>query len=222
MSEGDNPNSSNGCQQNKGFAVPSPAQGPPTIRSDSVTTDHSQKGVDVISSLEQSLWSKEETERIHGETELISLAKSSTELRSRVIHDLMKSVESEDELDGHHFVLIKTFLFWSSATIIFADIKAVEAIDVMIRCIDSSNGLSGNMGEPPSAYALVRMGTIAIPKLSDALHNEPNSMNRVRIVLCLSRIGGLQARAALRSAFRTERNKGVRYYIQRSLSPHAG
>jgi hypothetical protein len=208
-----------GCRQNKSPANHSLAMNFFLVGGGGATVDHLQKEGDDISSLEQSLWSKEPTVRTHGQTELISLAKSSPDLRSRIIQDLMKSVESEDELDGHHFVLVNTFLFWRSATIIFADIKAVEAIDVMIKCIDSSNGLSGNMGEPPSAYALVRMGTITIPKLSQALHNEPNSANRVRIVLSLSRIGGPEATAALRKGLRTETDKGVRYYINRALSP---
>jgi HEAT repeat protein len=209
---------SHGCQQSKRPENYSLTLNSSPVRSDAASAEHSQKEGDVISNLEKSLWSKEPSVRTHGETELLSLAKSSAELRNRVIQELMKSVESQDELDGHHFVLINTFLFWRSATIIFADLQAIEAIDVMIRCIDSSNGLSGNMGEPPSAYALVRMGTIAIPKLSQALHNEPNSANRVRIVLCLSRIGGPQARAALRESLKTETNKGVRYYINRALS----
>jgi HEAT repeat protein len=178
----------------------------------------SDKEVDVIDGLEKSLWSDDQAVRTRAETEIISQAKSSSELRTRIIKDLLKTVESEDELDGHHFVLNKTFLFWRSTTIIFADLRAVEALDAMIRCIDSSNGLSGNMGEPPSAYALVRMGPVAVPKLSEALLNEPNSASRVRIVLCLSRIGGPEAMTALKEALKTEKNKGVRYYINRALS----
>ena len=209
----------NGCQQKKGPAGHSLAVILPPVGSEGATADYSQKEGDVISSLEQSLWSKEPAVRTHAESELISLAKSSHEFRKRVVQDLMKSVESQDELDGHHFVLEKTFLFWRGATIVFADIKAVETIDVMIRCINSSNGLSGNGGEPPSAYALVRMGTVAIPKLSQALRNEPNSTHRALVVLCLSRIGGPEARTALRRGLKTETDKGVRYYINRALSP---
>ncbi len=208
-----------GCRQNKSQANRSLTMNLVPVEADGANSTHLLQEGDVISSLEQSLWSKEPVVRTHAETELISRAKSSPDLRSRIIQDLMKSVEGQDELDGHHFVLVSTFLFWSGATIIFADIKAVEAIDMMIRCIDSSNGLSGNAGEPPSAYALVRMGTITIPKLSQALHHEPSSANRIRIVLCLSRIGGPQARAALREGLKTETNKGVRYYINRALSP---
>ena len=138
--------------------------------------------------------------------------------RISIIKDLLRTVESEDELDGHHFVLNRTFLFWRSTTIIFAEVRALEALDVMIRCIDASNGLSGTQGEPPSAYALVRMGPVAVPKLSEALINEPNSANRVRIVLCLSRIPGPEAVAALKRVLKTETNKGVRYYINRALA----
>jgi hypothetical protein len=206
-----------GCQSNKGPVNHSQSVNSPPVRSD--TTGQSQTDSDVIRSLIESLSSNEPTVRTHSERELINLAKSSAELRGQVIQELMKSVESKDELDGHHFVLEDTFLFWSSATLVFADIKAVEAIDVMIRCIDSSNGLSGNMGEPPSAYGLVRMGPVAIPKLAQALRNEPNRTHRARIVLSLGRIGGPQARAVLRRALKTETDKGVRYYINWALHP---
>jgi hypothetical protein len=149
--------SSIGCRRNKSEANRSTAMNLVPVAAGRASAQSQNEG-DVISGLERSLWSKQPSVRTHAETELISLAKSSPDLRGRIIQDLMKSVESEEELDGHHFVLVNTFLFWSSATIIFADIKAVEAIDVMIRCIDSS-------------------------------------------------------------ALKTERNKGVRYYIKTALSP---
>jgi HEAT repeat protein len=61
------------------------------------------------------------------------------------------------------------------------------------------------------------MGTIAIPKLSQALSQEGDGYKRIRIVLCLSRIGGPQAKEGLKKALSSEKDESVRRYIRRAL-----
>jgi hypothetical protein len=50
---------------------------------------------------------------------------------------------------------------------------------------------------PPAVLALVRMGGIAVPKLAQALLHAPIAYKRIAIVLCLSRIGGPEAKSAI-------------------------
>jgi hypothetical protein len=100
--------------------------------------------------------------------------------------------------------------------------EALEAVDVMIKCIHCGNGYTGNMGEPPASYALVRIGRLAIPKLSEALVHDPNGYKRIKITLCLGRIGGSEAKLALRRALRSEPEKDVRDEIKFVLSEMAG
>lgn len=77
------------------------------------------------------------------------------------------------------------------------------------------------MGEPPASDALIRMGGLAVRQLSEALQNDPNGYKRVKIALCLSRIGGPEARLGLKRALHTEREKDVRDNIKFVLAEMA-
>lgn len=74
------------------------------------------------------------------------------------------------------------------------------------------------MGEPPASYALVRMGKPILPRLSKALSQERDAYKRMKIVLCIARIGGSEAISYLEQALRTESNKEVRNVIKFNLS----
>ncbi len=170
-----------------------------------------------ILALVSSLSSEDETVRVNAERELVSF-QTSQEKRKIVIQELLESVRQQGELDGTHTILTSTvFVYWRSVTQIFAELKASEAIDAMIKCVHCSNGYTGTMGEPQASYALVRMGDIAVPKLSEALLHEPDGYKRVKIVLCLSRIGGPKTRQALKRALRFEKEKAVREHIEFAL-----
>lgn len=146
--------------------------------------------------------------RTAAEDELLKMAQSSTSRRETVISALLNSVRQIPELNGSHTDLsVTTLAFWESFTSLAWRLKAIEAIDAMITCIHCSNGYSGNMGEPPAAYAIVRMGPPAVPKLSDALLQEDNGYKRINLVLCLSRIGGPESKRALTKALSTEKDK---------------
>ena len=130
----------------------------------------------------------------------------------------LSSVKAEKELDGTHNILQTSFPYWQSVTNIFVELDASEGVDVLIRCVQCSNGYSGSMGEPPASLALVRMGKTILPKLSNALTEENDPYKRAKIVLCIARIGGSEAITNLERALRTERNKDVREVIKFNLS----
>lgn len=183
---------------------------------ESVATSKSPQ--ESIQTLVLSLISPEELVRNAAASKLLKTAQASPDERNAVIKEIMASVAQKPELDGTHTVLSPViFEYWRSVTMILMELKASEAIDAMVACIQCSNGYSGTMGEPPASYALVRMGGIAIPKLSHALLNEPNGYKRIKIVLCLSRIGGPQAKSALKKALSSESDKTVREYIKSAL-----
>jgi HEAT repeat protein len=173
-----------------------------------------QRYSDHIEGLINSLQSQEDSKRENAEHELIRLALRSSENRHAVISALLKSVENIDELNGSHTVLAKSFPFWSSVTAILGKVKATEAINVLIRCVHCSNGYTGSLGEPPASMALIEIGAPAIPQLSEALLKDPNGYKRVKIALCLGRIGGSKARLALERALRSETEKDVRDRIE--------
>ena len=137
--------------------------------------------------LNSSLSSEDDRVRTAAEKELIRLGQGSSEQRKRVIQELLQSVEKQDDLrNGRCLVLGAKFSYWSSVTNIIAELKAVEAIDLLIKTIHCGNGYSGSLNEEPSLDALIKMGRMAIPKLSKALKQEPNVYIRIRISHCLS------------------------------------
>ena len=178
----------------------------------------SQSDDSVVTTLVGSLWSPERQVRKDSERKLIVLAQTSPQKRELVINKLLNVVNGQPELDGTHNILNTSFDFWSSVTKIFAELDATEAVDVLIRCIQCSNGYSGHMGEPPASVALVRMGQAVLQKLSNALTRDPNAYRRMKMVLCIARIGGSEAISALEQRLQAERDKDVRKMIRFNLS----
>lgn len=152
---------------------------------------------------------------------LIEFAQTSQTARGSVIRDLVQAVDREEELDGTHQVLKKTFLFWKTVNIVFLKLKAVEATEVLVRCIECSNGYTGSFGEPPASITLVRLGNLVLAKLSTALMSERDPSRRISIVTCISRIGGPDAIAVLKRGLRAERDPRVRNAIRSSLTNRA-
>lgn len=169
-------------------------------------------------SLISSLSSEEESRRVEAEHEIIGLARTSPQQRKKIVQELLISVEEQDKLDGRHGFLGETFPYWSSVTTIFAELKSREAIDVMVKNIHCGNGYSGSLGKQPAYDALVRMGKITVPKLSEALLHESDVYKRGQIVRCLGNIGGAQAKMVLKRALHSERDKEVLNYIKNALS----
>ena len=156
--------------------------------------------------------------RTAAENHLKSLGRTSPNLRKEVISELLNAIQLEPELAGGHLVLsTPIFEFWESATNIILSLRITEAIDAMIACVHCSNGLAGSMGEPPAFIALTRMGTIAIPKLSRAILQEPDGYKRLRIVACLSAIGGPKAKLTLKNALSKEKDQTIREHILKAL-----
>lgn len=165
-----------------------------------------------------SMSSSDDAVRTAAEDELLKMAQSSSAGRDTVIRELLNAVRRMPELDGSHPRLSPaTFTFWESFTTLMWRLKATEAIDAMVTCIHCSNGFSGNMGEPPAKWALVQIGTPAVPKLSDALLHDSNGYKRIHVIICLSQMDRPEAKAALKKALKAEKDKDIRSYIRRAL-----
>lgn len=181
---------------------------PPSIQTDDT----------VVATLVSSLWSTKDEDRADSEEKIIAFAQKSPAKRELVINKLLSSVNAEKELDGTHTILNTSFLYWKSVTNIFVELNATEAVDVLIRCVQCSNGMTGNFGEPPASVALVRMGKPILPRLSKALGEELDAYKRMKLVLCIARIGGSEAISYLEQALGSETHKDVRNVIKFNLS----
>lgn len=171
-----------------------------------------EAGDDKATRLVRELQSDDEVERTRAKKGLRFLARES---RPRVIHELVKLVQgSERKLrttSRAHYDA------WSFAAELLGKLKATEAVDVLIACIDCNNGMGGLSAHRfPAFRALIMIGSEAIPKLTEALSNTRPS-TRSRAALALGEIGGSDAKKALEHALLSERHEDVVKSIQIAL-----
>lgn len=108
---------------------------------------------------------------------------------------------------------------WTSVAAIFGTLKAVEALDLLIGCLDCNSGeASSSAGAYPALRAAIRIGPDAVPKLSAALFSSPDPHIREFAARALSTIGGKDAKAALERASLTEKDQAVTANIKMSLA----
>jgi HEAT repeat protein len=144
---------------------------------------------------------------------LLDLAKESPECRDVVINGVIGALNTADvENDDSAFRL------WAKGSGILGQLKAVEAVDLLIAHLDLSDGLfSASMVHEPVVPAIVKMGQVAVPKLSLALKTNPKKKIRLAAAYCLGDIGGSEALDAMKSALGSETEECVRRFITLTL-----
>jgi len=98
-----------------------------------------------------------------------------------------------------------------------ADLKATEALDLLIANIDFTNGFESSLNDFPALVAILEIGAPAIPKLQIALKNDSVPHRRKFAALCIAYIGGDQARRALTNALPVETDPCVKKFLELSL-----
>ena len=142
-------------------------------------------------------------------------AAQSRECRDAVVNDLMRAL-NEADLENDR----SAFFLWRKGSGILGELKAVEALDLLIDHLDLNDGLfSASMYHQPVVPAVESMGEVAVPKLGFALKHHPNRDVRLAAALCLADIDGSAALQELNSALDTETDKCVRRFITFSLQP---
>lgn len=146
-------------------------------------------------------------------SKLIDEAKESRECRVAVIKDLMRALNEADLQNDQ-----SAFLLWARGSGILGELKAVEALDLLIDHLNLNDGLfSASMVHQPVVPAVESMGEVAIPKLGFALEHHPNRDIRLATALCLADIGGSEALVVLKDALNSETDECVRRFITLSL-----
>lgn len=173
---------------------------------------------DYIQRLISALSEENNDERLKAQTEILRLAEESPVNRETIIRHLIRSVE-DLKLEGKLVLEPPAFKFWSSATQIFSRLKATESIDLLIRFIYCGDGLSsGASHHHPAEGALVDMGNLAVPKLSEALLNNRNPVIKKSVAKCLGNIGGPEAKRSLEYALQSEGDEDVSHTIKLALA----
>jgi len=145
--------------------------------------------------------------------ELLKIAGRSAESRAKVIDRLMDVVE---DLSAREEWPIATR--WMEAVMVLGQLKAVEAVDLLINNLDHSgqNGIALSINIDPPRRALAEIGEPAVPKLVEAL-THPNHYIRTRAAWILCEIEKERARDPIQAALEKETDEGVRCELQRTL-----
>lgn len=144
---------------------------------------------------------------------LVVLANQSPEHRAEVIRRLIDVLQ-----DASTIVEGGLYQAWYDAAHILGALRATEALDVLIKYLDFSDGVMRfAVSRRPAVHALIQIGEPAVPKLIEALLNGEREIRR-NAAEALGFIGGRQAREGLLRALITENDEGITREINRALS----
>jgi len=142
-------------------------------------------------------------------------ARRSSNCRRHVIAAIMNAMDKPNldirynQTDGD---------LWREGSILLGDMKAVEALDLLINHLDMDDGeWSRTMTHMPALVGVIRMGEIAIPRLSDVLLHNPDRSKRQHAVFCLFFIRGKAASSVLKKALPYEIDECVRRFMRESI-----
>jgi hypothetical protein len=176
-----------------------------------------QPGANEAGSLVKKLQSEREPESKTARRKIRALARRDPNSREQVIRELITFIEGSTERRrmefGSHYVA------WEFAVRLVGELRATEAIDDLIGCIDCNDGVGGLSTDGfPALSALISIGKQAVPKLKEALYSD-RPRTRAYAALGLSEIGGKEAKEALEAALRSEHDEEVLRYFRVAVRP---
>ena len=165
-----------------------------------------------LSNLIKRLAVEDRTQGQQTRTLLLQQSKRSLACRSEIIRLLAQ----EMKIRNQDFIADRaSYNLWFHGSVLLGDLKAVEALDLLIEHLDWNDGsFSASLAHQPAVLGIEQMGVVAVPKLSVALQHHERRNVRLAAALCLLDIGGPEAMKALSQALRSESDPCVRKLIQ--------
>lgn len=180
-------------------------------------TDGRQEPDRRLETLIEELSSPDEDTRIAAKKDLIHFARQSEANRKTVIDKLLGRAEMP--AFRSKLATVAGSYFWTSISEIFDELKALEALDFLVDCIDCT-AITGHASDSyhhkPAVRALIGFGDLAVPKLSTLLYR-PESQIRFYAAVCLGNIRTSDSRRALSQAVTGEADPRVRAEMQGSI-----
>ena len=106
---------------------------------------------------------------------------------------------------------------WREGAVLLGDLKATQSLDLLLSHIKMTDGgFTLTMTHQPALSGIIRMGTLAIPKLKPLLQSK-DWQTRHYAVYCLFWIGGTSARRELERALPVETDQCVKKFMSVSL-----
>lgn len=139
----------------------------------------------------------------------------STACRGQVITRLMAAMD-QPNLDLTAGT--PQFFLWHYGTEILVQLKAVEALDLLVANIQLHDGSGFPFNHYPALGALIDLGELALPKLHSVLRDHPDRFTRRLAVFCIALIGGQSADAILKQAMVSESDPCAASCIRATLN----
>jgi hypothetical protein len=180
--------------------------------------DKEQKEQTDLVILLEKLSDRNEDVREGSRKRIVELGQQSKGNRQIVIAELLKRVEAPDF--RYQTTTLPGSLFWVEVSKIFSALKAVEAIDFLIDCLNCAavhQYASNSYRHRPAVGALIVLGQPAVPKLVKTL-SHPDPRLRFYAVVCLGSIQGDAAREALINALPNEPDLNVQAEIKGAIA----
>lgn len=188
--------------------------GPETIRSAHIDATCVTER-ELLDELDKLSVAETQTERANIVDLLIGEARKSLQCRKKVITVLARTMDKPDlDLERDR----PAFNLWHYGSEILAELKATEALDVLIAHLDLHDGTVFPLNHHPAMVAVVRMGRIAMPRLAAALRESDNPYLRRHIAFCIGWLGGTNAQRILRKALSIETDACTGTFIRRTLA----
>lgn len=139
----------------------------------------------------------------------------SSSCRKQVITNLMSAMDQPSlDLTGGS----PQFFLWHYGTRLLGELKATEALDLLIANFDRHDGNGFPLNHYPALGGVIKMGEIALPKLQTVLRENPDRFARRHAVFCIALIGGRSAHQILRQALEGESDSCVVSCIRATLT----
>jgi hypothetical protein len=147
---------------------------------------------------------------------LLTKARTVPGCRTQIVQALISSMALATDPAANKY---ENYFLWLHGASILADLKATEALDLLITNLNLSDGWSTSISEAhvPVLVAVLKIGLPAIPKLQIVLSSDPQAYRRNFAALAIAYIGGTQARRALTNALPGESDPCVKNFLRISL-----
>lgn len=144
---------------------------------------------------------------------LLARAKAAPGCRTELVQALIRELEASKNTTNRN----EKFFLWQHGAGLLAELKAIEALDLLISNIDLTDGFESSLNDFPALVAILRIGQPAIPKLQIVLRNDSVPHRRKFAAFGIAYIGGAQARRALTTALPGETDPCVQKFLRLSL-----
>ncbi len=162
------------------------------------------------------LYYQDKKTRSIGRANLLRIARQSRSFRKSVTDSLIRVLSDERLLTYQKEFRYQT---WYDAAQLLGELKAVEAIDLLVEHLDytgDKNDISLNYY--PAIEVLAKLTPTSTSKLTKVLSEHKNLTIRINAARCLGLINNEEARIALLKALSLEKDPKVQEQIQLELN----